>query len=112
MPFAEITYELRAAAEHSLPVEERQPSLLQLVHAVALLRLVEGEGLLRCEVVVELGEHELAVAGDDRAGGVAVVARPQLPRLARGEQVLDEAGALVAGGGGGLRGRAGAGAAA
>ena len=81
-----------------------QPVLLQQVHAPALLRLVERERLLRVLVVVELGQHQLAVAGHQRAGGVAVV--PGRERLAPHgrDQVPDHHGGLLADRRPGLRG--------
>ncbi|MCB0182280.1 MAG: hypothetical protein KDI62_28915, partial [Anaerolineae bacterium] len=60
-------------AQHAMPINAGQAVGFQGVHAVPLFRLVEGEGFLRNLVVVELGQDQAAVAGDQRAGGVAVV---------------------------------------
>lgn len=84
------------AAEHSVPVQLGERVRLQGVHAVALLRLVERERLDGLALVVELGEHELAVAGDQRARRVAIVARRERKSGAVREQVVDEHRGLLA----------------
>ena len=50
-----------------VPVHPRQYQLLQQVHASPLLRLVEGERLLRLQVIVELRKHQPPVARNQRA---------------------------------------------
>jgi hypothetical protein len=58
-----------ASFEDASPVERWQDVAFELVHAPAFLGLVEREGLLGPEVVVELREDDLGVAGDERARG-------------------------------------------
>ena len=65
----------RGPLEDLVPVEPGQDMTLELVHAPALLRLIEWEGLGGFVVVVELGQHQLAVAGDQGAGAITPVER-------------------------------------
>lgn len=50
------TNPLRSAAEHPVPIQIRQRVLLEQIHAVSLLRLVEGKRLRRLLVVIKLGK--------------------------------------------------------
>ena len=66
---------LGEAFEHAVPVELGKDVALEDPHGIPLLGLIKGKCLTGISIVVELGEEHSSTAGDDRAGGVAVVTR-------------------------------------
>ncbi len=79
---------LYPSAQHAVPIHRRQPVRLEQVHALALLGLVEGERLLRLQVVVELGQYQFAGTTPLNRGGRAMVTGTGRMRHATGSRVL------------------------
>lgn len=94
------------ALDHGVVVDPGEKVLFKVVKGAARLDLVDAEPavkrLLGNAAVLELGEEDLAVLGQERARGVAVVHGVGVLALRRPQQVADEDGGLGGDGGGRL----------
>jgi hypothetical protein len=83
--------------DEAVPVDKGEEVLLEVVKGPPGLLLTAkdaGKGLLGDAAVLELAQHELVVAGEQGAAGVAVVGGAAFPAGQRGGKVLYQHGGL------------------